>query len=588
MTPLRPTRRAPRLPAPRGAAAGTFVTLLLVAALIGLGAWLVLRKAPPSSGGAGTPWGGAPAGQAAPTGAGSAAPAGPGAVAAPEGKVPVPVEPVTGAPQLAAAAPYVPKDGVVEVDISEYAGYGGLIVANGGLDPSPDSFFARNYGFKVKLSVSEDESWSAVNNGRFAASSTTTDVLAVLGRQFDVVVPAQIGWSRGADMVVVDAGLPTVNALAGKVLAASQFNESEFFIRYLAREAGLPVKVLRDLDGRPASNELGLVFYEDAFKACDAYQFELAAGRGRLNGCVGWSPRTDEVIEAARGKAKALVTNRNLLVVADVLVVNQGFARANPKLVKGLVHGLLEGNRRLREDPRANLPVVARAFKWKEADAAAELAKVHLANLPESRAFFGGTLDAAGSFGGIFQSAVLAYGDLIKNPADPERTLDLSHLEALAKAGLFADQTIAIAPIKTAAGGTLEGDPLLSRDIRFFFEPNSAKLDDKQKENLGYLDAVKQFLQVSPGSVVVLRGHVDNARVPDFRKQGGEELVRSMGLKAMELSRQRAVSVREALVKRHPALDAKRLETVGRGWEEPAGPDSSQNRRVEVQWFTLE
>jgi NitT/TauT family transport system substrate-binding protein len=30
------------------------------------------------------------------------------------------------------------------------------------------------------------------------------------------------------------------------------------------------------------------------------------------------------------------------------------------------------------------------------------------------------------------------------------------------------------------------------------------------------------------------------------------------------------------------------VETVGRGWEEPLGTDSDQNRRVEVQWFTLE
>jgi NitT/TauT family transport system substrate-binding protein len=93
---------------------------------------------------------------------------------------------------------------------------------------------------------------------------------------------------------------------------------------------------------------------------------------------------------------------------------------------------------------------------------------------------------------------------------------------------------------------------------------------------------------VSPGSVVVLRGHVDNARVPEFRKQGGEELVRAMALKAMELSRQRAIGVREALLKRHPKLDPKRLEAVGRGWEEPVGADGALNRRVEVQWFTLE
>jgi NitT/TauT family transport system substrate-binding protein len=183
---------------------------------------------------------------------------------------------------------------------------------------------------------------------------------------------------------------------------------------------------------------------------------------------------------------------------------------------------------------------------------------------------------------------LLAYGDLVKNPTDPARYLDLSHLEALAKEGLFAGQVVAIAPIKTAAGASLEGDPLLKKDIRFFYQPNSSRLDDKEPKNAEYLDAVKQFLQVSPGSVVVLRGHVDNARVPEFRQQGGEELVRAMALKAMELSRQRAIGVREALLKRHAKLDAKRVEAVGRGWEEPVGADGALNRRVEVQWFTLE
>ena len=100
--------------------------------------------------------------------------------------------------------------------------------------------------------MSESETWSKLNNGKLAATATTADALAVLGRQFDAVVPVQIGYSRGADMVVVDAGITSVNALAGKRLAASQFNESEFFIRYLAQEAGVPVRVLRDLDAKPS------------------------------------------------------------------------------------------------------------------------------------------------------------------------------------------------------------------------------------------------------------------------------------------------------------------------------------------------
>jgi len=556
----------------RGSAAGNIITVVLLLGIVGLGLWLWLGKkddATPAANGNTPATAGAPAAQD-------------------DGDAPQAIEPVTGTPTLEAANAFVPKDKILRIDISEYAGYGGLIVANGGLDPNPESFFAKEYGFQVQISMSESETWSPLNNGRLAATATTADVLAVLGRQFDAVVPVQIGYSRGADMLVVDKGIASINALKGKILAASQFNESEFFIRYLAQEAGVPVAVLRDLDSKPPAGALGLVFYEDAFVACDAYAHELN-GRNRLNGCVGWKPKTDEVIEASNGRAKMLVSNRNLLVVADVLAVNKGFAKANPDMVKGLVHGILEGNRRLRDQQAENLAVVAKAFKWSEEEAREELAHVHLANLPENRAFFAGTIDSAGSFDGIFQSSVLAYGDVIKNPTDPARFVDTSFLDALAKRGLYADQKIAIAPIRTASQASLEGDPLLSKDIRFFFEPNSSNLDRSAQQNQEYLATIKRFLQVSPGSTVVLRGHVDNARIDEFRQAGGDPLVQSMALKAMELSRQRAKAVNDALLAKFPEIDKARVESVGRGWEEPTGStDPAQNRRVEVQWFTIE
>ena len=388
----------------RGSVAGNIITLLLLLGIVGLGLWLWLGKKSGRSG-RGDRRDHRAAGWRR-------------SVEARQLTHPQPIEPVTGTPTLEAANTFVPKDNILRIDISEYAGYGGLIVANGGLDPNPDSIFAKEYGFQVQISMSEDETWGPLNNGKLAATATTADALAVLGRQFEAIVPVQIGYSRGADMVVVDSGIASINALKGKTLAASQFNESEFFIRYLAQEAGVPVTVLRDLDSKPPAGSLGLVFYEDAFVACDAYAARTASGRKRLNGCVGWTPKTDEVIEASNGKAKMLVSNRNLLVVADVLAVNKGFAAANPKMVQGLVHGILEGNRRLRDNQAENIAVVAKAFKWTEEDARDELSHVHLSNLPENRAFFAGTIDSAGSFGGIFQSSVLAYGSVIKNPTD--------------------------------------------------------------------------------------------------------------------------------------------------------------------------
>jgi NitT/TauT family transport system substrate-binding protein len=60
-----------------------------------------------------------------------------------------------------------------------------------------------------------------------------------------------------------------------------------------------------------------------------------------------------------------------------------------------------------------------------------------------------------------------------------------------------------------------------------------------------------------------------------------------MALRAMDLSKRRADEIKRLLIEKYQ-VDAKRLDVVGRGWEEPSGPNSDMNRRVEVQWFTLE
>ena len=78
---------------------------------------------------------------------------------------------------------------------------------------------------------------------------------------------------------------------------------------------------------------------------------------------------------AAAARPTCSITNRNLLIVADVLIVHRGFAQEHPKIVDGLVHGLLEGNRMVRDRPDQYLDVVGRAFKWSRDDTKGELAQ---------------------------------------------------------------------------------------------------------------------------------------------------------------------------------------------------------------------
>ena len=319
-------------------------------------------------------------------------------------------------------------------------------------------------------------------------------------------------------------------------------------------------------------------------------QHELASGGKRLNGCVGWTPKTDEVIEASKGAAKMLVSNRNLLVVADVLAVNKGFASANPKMVQGLVHGILEGNRRLRDNQAENIAVVAKAFKWTEEEARDELSHVHLSNLPENRAFFAGTIDSAGSFGGIFQSSVLAYGNVIKNPTDPARFVDTTALDALAKRGLFADQKIAIAPdphldagVARGRSAAQQGHPLLLRGE--LIEPRSQRAAEPGiPADHQALSAGEPWLHraaARPCRQRARRGIPPAGR----RTTRAEHGAQGHGAVASTCQGRQRRAARQ--VSRRSTRRASRPSAAA-GKNRPAPPTAPQNRRVEVQWFTIE
>ena len=138
---------------------GTFLTIAIIGGLIGLGAWLMLRPqpvaptAPPTA---------AQAAQAAPVNE------------APDPDAPKTIEPATSVVRLDAAAPHVPKSPVIEVSISEYAGYAGLLAANGGqLEPNAGSLFTSRYGIQVRLHRAEEDLFSDVNSGKLAALATT-------------------------------------------------------------------------------------------------------------------------------------------------------------------------------------------------------------------------------------------------------------------------------------------------------------------------------------------------------------------------------------------------------------------------------
>jgi NitT/TauT family transport system substrate-binding protein len=285
-------------------ALGKAISAVLILALVGFGAWMVMNKNKPAAG---------------PVAVGPGNSGGTGAVARGGGGLKPTTfdtkeleETQTSIPKLDPPGAYTPQNNVVDIELSKYAGYAGLIAANGGLEPNDNSVFAQKHGFKLRIKISEEESWSALNAGKMAASATTADVLAVYGRQLQVVVPAQIGYSRGADGIVVRDDIRKLNDLKGKTVASCQFTESDFLLRYLANEANIPVKMQADLKATPDPEAINVVYAKDGLAAGDLFAKALAANSSLLAGCVTWAPKTTDLPTESNGKARLLVSNRNL------------------------------------------------------------------------------------------------------------------------------------------------------------------------------------------------------------------------------------------------------------------------------------
>ncbi|HVT80639.1 MAG TPA: phosphate ABC transporter substrate-binding/OmpA family protein [Phycisphaerae bacterium] len=567
-------------------ALGKIISIVLVLGLVGLGGWIVWSKrnakAAPG-GGTGTPQSQARTGGGATRNGAAAADFDTSALTDMESKQ----------PKIAPPSDYIPQNNTLDIELSEYAGYAGLIAANGGLDPSDNSYFNTKHGFKVRIKISESESWDALNSGKMAASATTADVLAIYGRQLRVIVPAQIGYSRGADGILVRNDIRKLNDLTGKTVALCQFTESDFLLRYLAREANIPVKMQSDL-GTTDDSAINVVYTKDGPVAGTLFENAVKAKSTALAGAVTWAPSTTDIPARNSGSIKLLVSNRNLLLVADVLIVNRGFAEKNPKMVEGLVDGLLHGNEMVRDNPTANWEVVGKAFKWDRAKTLAELQKVHLSNLPEQTAFFSAGIAQGGSFANIFQSAVDLYTtdfkELKETPIDSDYFYRGDALKAAAASGAYKSQVAAIKPLESTTGSA-ERDPVLSKDIRFEFVALSHDLDPSKNDmNNTNLEAIKRILDISPGSHILLLGHADPTSTADARKNLSPDALQRVNNEAKQLSKDRAVEIYNQLIKRYN-VDPKRLETVGMGYDKPVTmnmAEAARNRRVEVQWFTLE
>ncbi len=277
-------------------------------------------------------------------------------------------------------------------------------------------------------------------------------------------------------------------------------------------------------------------------------------------------------------------------------MVRSDLLQDKPEMMQAFVEAMMEGSQQVGTQTFADMAAFY-GFKT-TAEAKDLLTDVHIANFPENRMFF----DVNNSIGAykIFQLAQEYYKQIGSLPADasydPERVLVPGIMAAIDKKGEFASQKNSMANSFNRKPGLDISDlesqrMILKNDIQLYFEAQKLDFDvnstaSEIRNNMRLLDQVAEQTRFLGTTVVRLAGHLDTARVAEFKAQGNQQFIEASA-QAKLISKKRAEFVKSVLVSRY-GIDPERIVTQGKGWDNPISDDPNKNRRVEVSFLSFE
>jgi NitT/TauT family transport system substrate-binding protein len=478
-------------------------------------------------------------------------------------------------------------DKVLRFSYNVWAGWLPVIAANHGTKPSEESVFFKKYGFKVEMVLMDDP---VVARDAFAAGEVhalwgTLDMMTLFAPELvrdsrtAPRIVQQIDWSSGGDGIVVRTAIKNVAGLKGKTVTLAQNSPSEYYLTSLLLSAGM-----RPADVRPK-------FTATAFEAAAAFVSDRS-----VDACVSWAPDIWNIADRVAGTRILSSTADANRLIADVYAVRADFVRDHPE-VDGLVAGIFEGMDMVKERPEEAAAWMADAFGMKQEDVLAMRNDAHPTNFPENVQFFLNSSNPT-NFERTWKNASYVYRELgrIGSPVTFDQVMDFTFVKKLQAAGAFPHQldesrtTFTPGAYKTIAAEK----PILTQTIRVNFYPNSSNPYEPARDPFGAvakgrlydpnvdatLEQVARLAGQFDRAVILIAGHTDSSmkgRVP----------VKAV----MDLSMARADAIKLALIDKYK-FDPNKFVVKGIGWDEPADagdPDNhALNRRVEINVYPPE
>ena len=481
---------------------------------------------------------------------------------------------------------------VIQIPLDTW-GYAQVFAANGGAKPNKDSLFYKKGHFAVEL-VREESAQAQLNgyaSGKWPIIWAPADSLPSLydalktDKRLSPKVVGLFDWSTGGDGIVVRNSIKRPTDLNGKIVLTSSNTPYSFLLLWYLAQVGL------------TGNDVKIVWIDDGDKALRAFKNdpEIAAW-------VTWSPYITESVDPKSENyvqdTRVLITSKDTnQLIADTFIVRNDFFKDKPEIVEAFTEAIIEGGQSISNKTFEDM---AAFYKLSSAsEAKAMLGDLHIANFPETKMFF----DPANPIGVnkvflLAQEYSIQIGVIPETSSyDPDAVVDRSVIEALDKKGIFKGQKNGMLGSfnKTAKFNIsdLENQrTILANDIKLYFEAQKLDFDVDSKDerivaNMKMLRDVADQSKVLATSVIKLVGHLDTAKVADFKAQGPQEYAEAAA-QAKATSKARAEFISKVLVEKF-GVNKDRVVTEGRGWSEPIeGAKPEENRRVEVKFISLE
>jgi len=314
---------------------------------------------------------------------------------------------------FAAAAPAALAAGTIKIGTVVWIGYGPYYVAD-----ALDLF--KKSGVKVDLQFFTDPALipAAVESGAVTGGMVTYDqVIGIVAKGSTQRVVMPIDYSNGGDAIVTSTSITKVADLKGKKVAFNPLSPSDFLLSYALKTAGLGEKDIEPVNMTPEA-------------------IPAALASGSLLAGVTYEPSVSQVVGMGDGKKfHVLMSTKNAPgLITDVLVFKKETIKSNPKDVRALIQGYVDGLEYMKKNPDDAAKIIGKVLGISAAEVKEQLSGVYNLDAQELASVFAKTKETTSFFvsGELIGNILKTKGQIAAVPKI-EDTFDDSVLKAMKK-----------------------------------------------------------------------------------------------------------------------------------------------------------